>query len=400
MNQRQFRRRNDPRREREYIKIREGISNLFYDLDGGGKEFGAWIDENSRSNGFDSGDLIECPAYVIESILRDIMDVPTDNINYASFDSAGNTTDGTLKDWSFTGGIYEVESSKNILENILMQCKSQLYRDAAGKFKLIVYNSSASVDYTDYDFNIDNHITNIQISETSYNDIVSHVRINYALDRGSGEFTKCAYIQAKKEFSGSYLDGDVSATLDDWDVTTGANFSATNFILTEREVNLVDSIASNTLTLDSLGSARLPKYSSVAQAHLDGTPIYIISSSSDDGNGSTADSTRETAAKTAVWKYNATAMIEIDADWIIDKDTAVLLRNYYFDYYSEPHYIVDFDCTLMASDVEVGNIIEFDSTIMDAYMKLGGASWSGKKFRVEGISRNGAMSYHITAVEI
>jgi len=35
-----------------------------------GKEFDTWVDAGSRDNGYDSGDLIENPAYVIEDFLR------------------------------------------------------------------------------------------------------------------------------------------------------------------------------------------------------------------------------------------------------------------------------------------------------------------------------------------
>lgn len=39
-----------------------------------GRMFDSWVDQvggNARNNGFDEGDLIECPAYIIESLLRD-----------------------------------------------------------------------------------------------------------------------------------------------------------------------------------------------------------------------------------------------------------------------------------------------------------------------------------------
>jgi hypothetical protein len=38
-----------------------------------GRKFGAWIDADSRSNGYNAGDLIENPAYIIESLIRDEM---------------------------------------------------------------------------------------------------------------------------------------------------------------------------------------------------------------------------------------------------------------------------------------------------------------------------------------
>ena len=37
---------------------------------GKGRMFGDWIEANGRSNGYSKGDLIENPAYIIESILN------------------------------------------------------------------------------------------------------------------------------------------------------------------------------------------------------------------------------------------------------------------------------------------------------------------------------------------
>lgn len=53
-----------------------------------GRMFGGWIDDNSRSNGFNSGDLIENPAYILESILRDEVFVERD-LTIDSLDGGG-----------------------------------------------------------------------------------------------------------------------------------------------------------------------------------------------------------------------------------------------------------------------------------------------------------------------
>ena len=59
-----------------------------------GRKFGAWIDADSRNNGYNQNDLIENPAYIIESILRDVLSLTSTSIDYASFDTVGNSTDG------------------------------------------------------------------------------------------------------------------------------------------------------------------------------------------------------------------------------------------------------------------------------------------------------------------
>jgi len=85
---------------------------------------------------------------------------------------------------------------------------------------------------------------------------------------------------------------------------------------------------------------------------------------------------------------------------IVAQATAINLRNHLFDYYRVPHWIVEFETGLNASDLKITNIIDFDDTVMDAWLKLGGASWSGKKFEVVNIKRIGAMKYKIKAVEL
>ena len=434
----------------------------------GGMKFGSWIDEDSRSNGYNIGGVITNPAYIIESILRDILHVPTAKIDYASFDVAGNTSDGLLNGWSFTGGIYDVVNVVDLLDNILKQCKSQLYINPDGKFSLIVY-SSASVDYTDYDFDTTNNIKNLQVYQSPYEDIVSEVKISFALDRATGKYRKVSFVKAKKRFSGTYLNEAIDLTEYEWNVDDGTKFhrvnapgacidnlagagagnlsngayyyritfvaavgetqSGTNsggvtvldkttngqvaltaiptgnslvtsrkiyrtkadgivfkllatildntttiytdniadgslgaepptangtgdflYILTNNEINAVAEVTGNTVTLKQVAGERTVYFDSISATHADDSQIWIIDKSSDAGDGATADTTREGYACKAIWRYNAQNVIEINADWIIDQATAVLLRNYYLDWYYIPHWIIEFDAFLRTAD--------------------------------------------------
>lgn len=53
-----------------------------------GRMFGSWIDEGGRSNSYNANDLIEDPAFIIESILRDELGFTSSQIDTASFDAA------------------------------------------------------------------------------------------------------------------------------------------------------------------------------------------------------------------------------------------------------------------------------------------------------------------------
>ena len=494
-------------------QINENFSNIFINLPAGGQKFGSWIDENSRSNGYNEDDVITNPAYVIESVLRDVLSIPTDDIDYASFDVAGNDTDGLLDGWRFNGGIYTVVNSRELLTNMLLQCQSRLFRDADGKFSMIVYDSSATVDYSDYKFDSDNNIGNVEISRTSFEDIAASINIKYDLDRGANKYRGSKFVWARKEFSGTYLnevldatefavdvddgtkfqkedaagaltaalagagagnldnaaytykvtflagDGETEAgtvsntltivdngadgqaaltgipignssvtarkiyrtegggstyklltTISDNTTTTfidnvadgalGATAPTSNdtlqaYIMYDREINKVLSVTGNTVTLVNAAAARTVFFNTNKVTHDDDSPIYIITKDSND-----SDTTKEDNIVEAIWKYNAQNKIDIEADWIADAATAELLRDYYYEFYRLPHWIVDFTCTIQASNLKVGNVIEFDDTVMDSFLKLGGESWSGKVFRVESISRVGNMLYNISVIEI
>ena len=55
-----------------------------------GLAFGSWIDGAGRSNDYNAGNLIEDPAFIIESLLRDYLDLADDDIDYESFDTAAD----------------------------------------------------------------------------------------------------------------------------------------------------------------------------------------------------------------------------------------------------------------------------------------------------------------------
>lgn len=57
-----------------------------------GRKFGSWIDEGGRSNSYNANGLIQDPAFIIESILRDELGFGASEIDVASFDAAANSS--------------------------------------------------------------------------------------------------------------------------------------------------------------------------------------------------------------------------------------------------------------------------------------------------------------------
>ena len=353
--------------------------------------FDDWI--NGRSNGYANGDLITNPAYIIESILRDYLDYDNEDIEYSTFDAAGNTTDGILKDWIFAGFIAEQKPARDIINNILSQCKSRLYKNGEGKWELSVYQDSASAT-VDYKFDKDNNVANIEIKRTSFNDIIGTVRVNYAKRAGNDKFQKQTFIEISSKFSGARLTADVTSTDYSWDVDDTSGISSGDYLAADDEIVKVASVTSSTNL-----SVNRAEYGSTAVAHLNGTKLYKLTIDSynySDGGSSSYES----SAVHSLYKYHTTKELSIDADFIHDDVTAEALRDHLFQYYSRPHYVIEFDTFLNAADLKIADIIEFDDSVMDAWLKLGGESWAGKKFEVMDISRSGLIDFHVKAVEL
>lgn len=245
--------------------------------------------------------------------------------------------------------------------------------------------------YDDYKFEKDSNIFDLDVDRTPLNDVLNNVRINYKKNHGNGEFMAESWIKCLREYSGSFLNEDVDNSEVIIDVDDGTDFNATtrkNMIIDD-EVSIVTGVAANSLTVTR------GNYSSVARAHDDNTPIDILLVDSSD-----SDAEREDLAVQSAWKYRTNKEVIIDADMIIDSTTAINLRNHLFDYYRKPRWIIEFSTGLNASDIKMSSIIEFDDTVMDDWLKLGGESWENVKFEVINIRRIDTMTYRIKAIEI
>ncbi len=245
--------------------------------------------------------------------------------------------------------------------------------------------------YDDYKFDKDSNIFNLSIDKTPLNDVLNNVRVNYRKNPANGEMMAEAWIKCEREFSGSLLNEDLDDSEPAVDVDDGTDFNTTTrkeaFI--GDEIMTVTGIATNTLTVER------GVHSSKARTHGDNERIDILLVDSSDG-----DSEREDLAIQSAWRFRTNKEVIVDADMIIDSTTAINLRNHLFDYYRRPRWIIDFSTGLNASDIKISSIIEFDHTVMDSWLKLGGESWLNVKFEVIGIRRIDTMTYRIKAIEL
>lgn len=167
---------------------------------GKGRKYPAFIDADSRNQGYNQNDLIENPVFMMEDILRTELSLTSSDIDYASFDTSGNTTNGYLGDIyedavgdiKFAFSQYKFINSKDLLNRLARLCFSYIFVSGDGKFKIKTLRRSD--DYSSADQTIDFGDINIhKVGKTSLgavkNSIVAKYDHNYGAKQNKAEAT-------------------------------------------------------------------------------------------------------------------------------------------------------------------------------------------------------------------
>ena len=177
---------------------------------GKGREYENWIDNtivdssigtrNSTNGsaadpGYDDGDLIQNPIYIIEEILRSECGLNEDYIDEESFDLAGASSNGNIgnafgdavSDIKFAFSNYKFINSKELIDGIAKQCCSYVFLSGDGLFKIKVLKRPD--EYDEDDKTVDyNDIQLKSISKTPISAVKNDITINYDFDYQSESF--------------------------------------------------------------------------------------------------------------------------------------------------------------------------------------------------------------------
>ncbi len=105
-----------------------------------GREFGSWIDEGGRSNSYNENDLIENPAHIIESILRDELGLSASNVDVASFDDVGSD----LSSWDIAVNINSRIRTDSLFAGTGFQSKTHTFFDSQGTAKIGILDDTGT----------------------------------------------------------------------------------------------------------------------------------------------------------------------------------------------------------------------------------------------------------------
>lgn len=163
------------------------IDYVYYS--GKGRKYGSWIDANSRNQGYNENDLIENPVFMIEDILRSELSLTSSEIDYDSFDTSGNTSNGYIGEYfadavgdiKFAFSQHKFIPSKDLIEHLGSLCFSYIFISGDSKIKIKTLRQKD--DYSSQDQIIDfNDIVLGNISQTSIGSVKNSIEIKYNHD--------------------------------------------------------------------------------------------------------------------------------------------------------------------------------------------------------------------------
>lgn len=164
-----------------------------------GREFGPWIDAGGRTgSGYNEGDLIEDPAYVIESLLRDELGFTDNDLDVTSFDDAANAYGYARISMS----LHNDNSSKigDIIRQICEQSTFVFTYTSEGKIRLIDLSQSSPSSVRTIPFS---HIIGGDVFIKSANKIINRLNVESRYWQQIGEYRdKTVYNDSPSQASG------------------------------------------------------------------------------------------------------------------------------------------------------------------------------------------------------
>jgi len=331
------------------------IDYVYYS--GKGRQYGAYIDADSRNQGYNKDALIENPIFIIESILRSEL-----GVLYSG--SGTSTTSNKL-----------VDSNAAFATSIVGQT---LYNLKDKTSAMVTARDSATT------LSID---ANIMASGESYliggltSDEIDHATFDTSGNTSSGYLgdiyedavgdVKFAFSQYKFINSKSLVERLGQLCLSYVFIGGDGKFKIKTLRRTDDYSSADQSVNFHDITLDKVGKTALNTVKN----------SILIKYNHDYGakqNKSEATATDSTSQGTTVSGYNQTMKLELDANEVLDSTTATKLAEAYLEIMKDRHDTVNFSCVRPKyNHLEIGDIINFSNWPSDLkiYGQTMGGSW-------------------------
>jgi hypothetical protein len=161
-----------------------------------GRKFGSWITGRA---GHATTEMIDNPAYIAESIFRDVLGVT--DIDTTSFDVVGNTTNGMRKDYVMARSLTAQDNSLNYIQGLVQECGIVSHKNSQNKECLtaIDYNTPTITLTTADVAKEPGEPPLIRIRKTPLSDIRNEFYLNYKYNYTTGSFDKQLFIASASD---------------------------------------------------------------------------------------------------------------------------------------------------------------------------------------------------------
>jgi len=339
------------------------IDYIYYS--GKGRQYGAYIDADSRNQGYNKDALIENPIFIIESILRS-------ELGTVYTGSGTSTTSNKLVDsnasfaTSVVGQTVYNTKDKTSAMVTARDSATTLSIDAdimaSGEGYVIGGLTSDEIDYASFD--TAGNTTNGYLGDI-YEDAVGDVKFAFSQYKFINSKDLISRI-GKLCFSYVFIGGD-------------RKFKIKTLRRTDDYSSADQTIDYRDITLGKIGKTSL-------NAIKNSVVVKYNHSYGENQNKSEATATDSTSQGTTVNGYNQTMKLEVEANEILDSTTATKLAEAYIHLMKNRHDVVQFTCmSPKYNHLEIGDIIDFSN--WNAKLELYGAAMSGY-FIVADISKS------------
>ena len=356
------------------------IDYVYYS--GKGRQYGAYIDADSRNQGYNKDALIENPIFIIESLLRS-------ELGTIYTGSGTSTTSNKLVD---SGASFATSIVGQTVYNLKDKTSAMVTaRDSA---------TTLSID------------ANIMASGESYliggltSDEIDHATFDTSGNTSSGYLgdiyedavgdVKFAFSQYKFINSKDLVERLSQLCLSYVFIGGDGKFKIKTLRRTDDYSSADQSVNFHDITLDKVGKTALNTVKN----------SILIKYNHDYGakqNKSEATATDSTSQGTTVSGYNQTMKLELDANEVLDSTTATKLAEAYLEIMKDRHDTVNFSCVRPKyNHLEIGDIINFSNWPSDLkiYGQTMGGSWDSTSDTFSSVTTtwdNMAAGYFIVA---
>ena len=160
-----------------------------------GRKYGSWITDGGRSAGYATTELIQNPAHIFESVLRDAVGLDSPVLNIDSIDQLGNSNTGRRATWKLAASLLDQRPSPDVIKEICEEGAMFTVSDYANKVRLVAIDHyGPSLELNTSHVSKDKGRPIIRVRQTHPKYLRNEFFLNYRLNHATGNHDRQRYL--------------------------------------------------------------------------------------------------------------------------------------------------------------------------------------------------------------